>query len=135
MIAHFSSLFSHKNVKKRNTMKRYCLLLDLKDDPILIAEYEAYHRQVWEEIVTSIKESGITNLEIFRSGNRLVMLIEAADTFSFEKKAAMDAQNEKVQAWETLMWKYQQALPLAKEGEKWMLASSIYHFFNDKADE
>ncbi len=116
-------------------MKRYCLLLDLKDDPILIAEYEAYHRQVWEEIVTSIKESGITNLEIFRSGNRLVMLIEAADTFSFEKKAAMDAQNEKVQAWETLMWKYQQALPLAKEGEKWMLASSIYHFFNDKADE
>lgn len=135
MIANFSSLFSHKNRKKRNIMKRYCLLLDLKDDPILIAEYEAHHRQVWEEIVTSIKESGITNLEIFRSGNRLVMLIEAAETFSFEKKAAMDAQNEKVQAWETLMWKYQQALPLAKEGEKWMLASSIYHFFNDKADE
>lgn len=116
-------------------MKRYCLLLDLKDDPALIAAYEAHHQQVWEEIVTSIKDSGIQGLEIYRLGNRLVMLIEADDSFSFERKAAMDAQNAKVQAWETLMWEYQQALPLAKEGEKWMLANSIYHFFNEKTDE
>jgi L-rhamnose mutarotase len=30
----------------------------------------------------------------------------------------MDAGSEKVQEWETLMWKYQQAVPGAKPGEK-----------------
>ena len=32
-------------------MRHYCLALDLKDDKILIAEYENYHRNVWPEIL------------------------------------------------------------------------------------
>ena len=44
----------------------------------------------------------------------------------FEKKAAMDAANPKVQEWENLMWKYQQALPSAKQGEKWILMNKIF---------
>ena len=49
--------------------KRYCLALDLKDDPDLIREYERYHApdQVWPEILDSIKESGINNMEIYRT--------------------------------------------------------------------
>ncbi|WP_415859576.1 L-rhamnose mutarotase [Aureibaculum sp. 2210JD6-5] len=37
--------------------KRYCLSLDLKDDPKLIAEYKEYHAEgnVWPEVVKSIK--------------------------------------------------------------------------------
>jgi fucose permease len=46
-------------------MKRYCLALDLKGDPALIAEYEAHHRKVWPEILASIKESGIEHMESF----------------------------------------------------------------------
>ena len=107
-------------------MQKYCLALDLKDDPKLIAEYEAYHKKIWPEIETSIKESGITNLEIYRIGNRLFMILETTDTFSFEKKGEMDATNPKVQEWETLMWHYQQALPQAKMGEKWLLMDKIF---------
>lgn len=107
-------------------MKRFCLALDLKDDPKLIAEYEAYHQRVWSEILKSIRDSGIQKMEIFRTGNRLVMLMEAEDSFSFEKKSAADAGNSKVQEWERLMWNYQQALPHAKHGEKWMLMEKIF---------
>jgi L-rhamnose mutarotase len=107
-------------------MKKYCLALDLKDDPQLIAEYKAYHQQVWPEIIKSIKDSGITVLDIYSVGNRMFMIIEAEDDFSFEKKAAMDTANPKVQEWEELMWKFQQALPLAKPGEKWMLMEKIF---------
>lgn len=107
-------------------MKRYCLALDLKDDAALMAEYEAYHKNVWPEILASITGSGIEQMEIYRTGNRLFMIMEVNDTFSFEAKAAADASNEKVQEWETLMWKYQQALPLAKPGEKWMLMEKIF---------
>ena len=107
-------------------MKKYCLALDLKDDPKLIAEYENYHKNVWPEIIKSIRDSGIEVLDIYRTGNRMFMIIEANDEFSFEKKGEMDAVNSKVQEWETLMWKFQQSLPWAKKGEKWILMKKIF---------
>ncbi len=107
-------------------MKRYCLALDLKNDEKLIAEYEAYHNAVWPEIEKSIRDAGIAKMEIYRIENRLFMIMETEDDFSFERKAAMDRGNEKVQQWETLMWTYQQALPTAKPGEKWMLMNKIF---------
>lgn len=65
-------------------------------------------------------------MEIYRVGNRMFMIMETDDNFSFEKKSKMDAANAKVQEWEVLMWDYQQALPLAKPGEKWMLMERVF---------
>lgn len=107
-------------------MKRYCLALDLKNDEALIREYERYHQNVWPEILESIKASGISHMEIHRTGNRLFMIMETEEGFSFEQKAKADAENKKVQQWEELMWKYQQALPGSKAGEKWVLMEKIF---------
>jgi len=107
-------------------MKRYCFALDLVNDETLIAKYEEYHAAVWPEILKSITDSGIEVLDIYRAGNRLFMIMEVNDTFSFEQKNAADLANLKVQEWETLMWKYQQALPFAKPGEKWILMDKIF---------
>ena len=107
-------------------MQRHCLALDLKADEGLIAEYERYHEKIWPEIAESIRASGIVALEIYRVGARLFMVLEAGDGFSFEQKAALDAANPSVQAWEDLMWRYQQALPMAKPGEKWVLMQKIF---------
>lgn len=107
-------------------MKRYALALDLKDNEQLIKEYEAYHKKIWKEIHESIVDSGIKNMQIYRTGNRLFMIMEVNDNFSFEKKSQADATNEKVQEWEKLMWKFQQPLPWAKEGEKWILMEEIF---------
>jgi L-rhamnose mutarotase len=106
--------------------KRFCLAVDLKDDKQLIGEYEAYHRKIWPEIEKSIKDAGILQMEIYRTGNRLFMIMEVNSTFSFEEKSAADAANAKVQEWEELMWKYQQALPGSKPGEKWILMDKIF---------
>lgn len=107
-------------------MKRYCLALDLKDDEASIREYELYHQNVWPEILESIKASGIRHMEIYRTGNRLFMIMETEEGFSFEQKAKADEENKKVQQWEELMWKYQQALPGSKAGEKWVLMEKIF---------
>jgi L-rhamnose mutarotase len=109
-------------------MKRYCLLLDLKDDPALIAEYEHWHKpeNAWPGVKKSILDAGILNMEIYRFANRLFMVMEVDDDFDFERKAAMDAANPKVQEWEALMWKFQQPLPSAKPGEKWILMDKIF---------
>jgi L-rhamnose mutarotase len=107
-------------------MRRYCLTLDLKDDPQLIAEYEKHHRKIWPEITASIRESGIEDMEIYLLGTRMFMIMEVSESFSFEKKAAADRENPKVQEWERLMWKFQQALPKAKAGEKWLRMERIF---------
>ena len=107
-------------------MNRYCFALDLKDDPTLIKEYERYHENVWPEIIANIKASGILMMEIYRTGNRLFMIMETVDAFSFEEKAKLDAASPKEKEWQDLMWNYQQALPLAKPGEKWMMMKKIF---------
>jgi L-rhamnose mutarotase len=106
--------------------QRYCLALDLKDDPSLIAEYRKHHERIWPEITASIKGSGIEDLEIYLFGNRLFMIIEANQTFSFGAKAEADLRNAKVQEWEQLMWRFQQALPGSQPGEKWLLMERIF---------
>jgi L-rhamnose mutarotase len=107
-------------------MKRFALTLELQDDPELIAEYEKFHENVWPAVLDSITSSGIQEMEIYRAGTKLFMLIDADDDFSFEKKSAMDLTNKKVQEWEDLMWKYQQKIAGSASDEKWVLMKKIF---------
>ena len=106
--------------------RRYCLALDLKDDPGLIAEYERFHREVWPEVTGSIRASGIQEMEIYRTGNRLFMVMEVSEGFSFQAKEEADEKDPRVAEWEALMWKFQQPLPWAREGEKWLRMERIF---------
>ena len=106
--------------------RRYCLTLDLKDDPKLIAEYKRYHQKVWPEITKSILDEGIVDMEIYLFGTRMFMVMEVNEKFSFEAKAKADRGNPKVREWEELMWGFQKPLPNAKPGEKWLLMERIF---------
>lgn len=107
---------------------RYCFACDLKNDPQLIEEYKAHHAagRAWPEIIESIKAAGIVDMQIYLTGNRMFMIMEVDDTFNAAKKAAMDAANPTVQEWEQLMWTYQQALPWAEAGVKWIPLDKIF---------
>ncbi len=104
------------------------MALDLVDDPALIAGYEQWHQQgaLLPGIPESIRSAGIIQMEIYRTGNRLFMIMETTDDFDPAKKAAADASNPVVQEWEQLMWKFQQPLPWAAPGEKWVLMKQIF---------
>jgi L-rhamnose mutarotase len=106
--------------------RRFCFTLDLKDDPALIAEYKKHHEKIWPEITESIRSSGIEDLEIYLLGTRMFMIMQVNESFSFEKKAKADTENATVQEWEKLMWKFQQTLPQAQPGEKWLRMERIF---------
>ena len=108
--------------------KLYCYACDLKNDSKLIEDYKKQHKaeNAWPEITQSIKDAGIIDVQIYLTGNRLFMIMEVDKTFSPERKARMDAENPKVQEWENLMWDFQQALPWAKDGEKWVAMERIF---------
>jgi L-rhamnose mutarotase len=100
--------------------------LDLFDDTDLITAYEDWHQKVWPEIIESIRSAGIEHMQIYRVSNRLFMVMDVNDQFSFDAKEKSDRENEKVQEWENMMWKYQKPLPFAKPGEKWVLMKEIF---------
>jgi L-rhamnose mutarotase len=107
-------------------LRRFCLTLDLKDDPELIAEYKRHHEKIWPEITESIKDAGIVDMEIYLRGTRMFMIMEVNEEFSFEEKSRADQLNPKVQEWEQLMWKFQKSLSQAQPGEKWLLLDRIF---------
>ena len=109
-------------------MPRLYYALDLRDEAAAIAEYENWHRPgaVWPEIVVSIRAAGIEDMEIFRTGNRLVMVMQVPDGYDAAGKQVADATNPRVQEWERLMDGYQQRLPWAKPGEKWVAMRAIF---------
>ncbi len=106
--------------------RRFCLTLDLKDDPKLIAEYKRYHEKIWPEISRSIKDAGIEDMEIYLLGTRMFMIMEVNESFSFEAKNKADRLNPKVEEWESLMSTFQKSLPQAKSGEKWVLMERVF---------
>ncbi|MFC3653495.1 L-rhamnose mutarotase [Dyella humi] len=109
-------------------MQRYYYALDLKDDAAAIAEYERWHRPgvIWPEIVASIRASGIEDMEIFRTGNRLVMVVQMADDHVPSAKRETEGADAKTKEWEQLMDRYQQRLPWAEAGQKWVPMGRIF---------
>ena len=108
--------------------QRHVLALDLNDDPRLIEQYRAWHRPGGPPpaITESLRATGITEMEIFLIGNRLVMILQAGDEFSFGTLAELNTSNADVQAWEALMGTFQKSLPSAAPGEKWVRMDRIF---------
>ena len=109
-------------------VNRHYLALDLINAPNLINAYKEFHRKgnVWTSVLKSISDAGVLDMEIYLTGNRLFMIMEVDDQFSFSAKAESDATNSAVQSWESLMMKYQQQLDWAKAGEKWIPMERIF---------
>lgn len=105
--------------------RRHCFALDLVDDAALIADYEARHAPgaVWPVVLDHLRAQGIETMEIWRTGDRMVMIADVAHDYP----RAIDAPPE-IAEWEALMWRYQRALPQAAPGEKWVAMQRIFVF-------
>src|SRR5260370_9000162 len=90
---------------------RYCLTLDLRDDPAVIAQYDRYHEAVWPEVLDALRASGIIDMTIWRRETRLVMLIETEPDFSFDKLVAGADVQPRVTVWNALMPNFQRPFP------------------------
>ena len=107
-------------------MKRYCQTLELADNPELIEQYLEAHRHVWPEVIEGQREVGILDMQIYRRGRRLFMIMDTVDGFDFvkdnERLAAMPVQ----QKWEAYVARFQGADPDAPSTEKWQLMERIF---------
>lgn len=114
--------------RSASRLRRFCFALDLNDNPELIERYKWWHRPGGppEAVTRSLHAADIRELEIWLCGSRLFMLLEAGPNYDPAAKAARDAQDPDVVAWEQLMWEFQKPLPAAPPGAKWLAAERIY---------
>lgn len=108
--------------------RRYCQYLELHDDAALIEEYCYWHtpEHRWPEIPEGIKAVGILDMEIFRLGNRLVMIVETPLDFDWDTAFGRLATLERQSEWEEHMAKFQRVLPGQSSAEKWQLMERIF---------
>jgi len=92
--------------------------INLENFPSLIEKYKQHHKEVWPEVLYSIRRSGIRRSKIFLLGTRLFLLVEAKDNFQGDQ-----LQNyticERETEWDLLMRTYQIPEPEAKPGVWW----------------
>jgi len=106
---------------------RYALALDLVENAERIAEYEKAHEKIWPEVHQHLRAHGVLEMEIYRLGTRLFMIMEVdPDRYSAEDMASASKTNPQIVRWETLMWNYQVPTPWTPVGEKWVAMARIF---------
>jgi len=106
---------------------RYALALDLVDDAQRIADYEKAHEKIWPEVREHLRKHGVLEMEIYRLGTRLFMVMEVDDAvYDATAMAQAAIHNPAVARWEALMWTYQAPTPWTPAGDKWVAMPRIF---------
>lgn len=114
-------------------MTRYVLTINVKDDPAAIQTYRDCHRQVWPEVLDSLRRVGVEGMDIHMLGRRLVMILDLSDGLDFRRVfAAHSSSSPRVAEWEHLMKSLQEPSPDATEGEWWAVMEPVFRLDSDE---
>lgn len=109
-------------------MKRYCQTLTLVDNEEMIRKYVEVHAHVWSEIFQGQREVGILDMEIYRHGRLLFMIMDTIDDFDFERDMARLATLPRQAEWEAYVAQFQGCDVNARSNEKWQLMDKIFDY-------
>lgn len=107
-------------------MKRYCQTLTLVDDEEMIQKYVETHAHVWPEVIEGQREVGILDMQIYRKGRNLFMIMDTVDDFDFERDMARLATLPRQAEWEAYVSQFQGCKADARSDEKWQLMEKIF---------
>ena len=107
-------------------MKRYCQTLTLVDDSELREKYIEAHAHVWPEIIAGQREVGILDMQIYRHGRQLFMIMDTVDDFDFDRDMARLATLPRQAEWEAYVSQFQGCAAGASSAEKWQMMERIF---------
>lgn len=112
-------------------VKRYCQMMDLRDDPELIRRYREAHDSVhaWPEILEGIRSVGILEMEIYIRDNHLVMIVETPLDFNWDEAMARLATLPRQQEWEDYVALFQQCRQGETSDQKWKSAERMFYLY------
>lgn len=122
----------YKQKKFQGETKRFVQILELRDDPDMIAQYRKWHSQEyqWKEIREGIREVGILEMEIYILGTKLVMIVDAPIDFDWDEAMARLATLPRQAEWEAFVAKFQGCSAEARSDEKWQMMERMFYLYD-----
>ena len=121
------------NVKRFDgPTKRYVRTMELRGDtPEFFREYERRHAEgnVWPEVLEAFRQVRTLEMEIYRCGKQLVMIVEAPEDFDWDTAMGRLATLPRQAEWEAYMSEVQQASAEATSSEKWRPMARIFNLY------
>ena len=113
-------------------VKRYCQMLELKNEPELIARYRRAHskEESWKEIRDGIRQVGILEMEIYIKDNRLMMIVETPLDFNWDEAMSSLASLPRQAEWEAFVAQFQQCDASATSDEKWQMMERMFYLYD-----
>ncbi len=105
-------------------MRRYGMVIGL--EPEKFEEYRMYHRNVWPEVLETIRRCNIRNYSIFYKDGLLFSYFEYVGE-DFAADMAKMAADPKTQEWWSIMKPMQRPLPTRRPGEWWAEMEEVFH--------
>jgi len=96
------------------------------NDEEMIRKYVEAHSHVWPEIIEGQRQVGILDMQIYRGGRQLFMIMDTEDSFDFAKDMAKLATLPRQAEWEAYVAQFQGAKADARSDEKWQLMERIF---------
>lgn len=112
-------------------VKRYVQTMELKDDDDLIKRYKQAHSKefFWKEINEGIRAVGILEMEIYITGNRLVMIVDAPLCFDWSSAMERLATLPRQEEWEHYVAMFQQCAADATSDQKWQMMERMFYLY------
>ncbi len=112
--------------------KRYVQILELRDDPDMIARYRQLHSEAsaWKEVMQGIRQVGILEMELYILGTRVVMIVDAPVDFNWQEAMDRLATLPRQAEWEATVAKMQGCDEHARSDEKWQMMERMFHLYS-----
>lgn len=92
----------------------------------MISKYIEVHKNVWPEIIEGQRAVGILDMQIYRKGCTLFMIMDTVDDFDFDRDMARLATLPRQAEWEAYVAQFQGCSADARSDEKWQLMERIF---------
>jgi L-rhamnose mutarotase len=103
-------------------MPRVGFRLRIKADAV--EGYERDHKQVWPELLSKLKEVGISDYSIFRRGQDLILVMRVVDFEAAWQALDKDPVNLR---WQKEMAKYFEPVPDVQPGERFAMMKEVFY--------
>lgn len=103
-------------------MPRYAFKLRIK--PEAIEDYEREHQHVWPELLSKLKDVGISEYSIFRRGQELVLSLRVDDFDKAWDELDRDPVNQR---WQVFMSRFFEPVPDKQEDERFAMMKEVFY--------
>lgn len=100
--------------------------MTLVDNEEMIEKYVEAHAHVWPEIIEGQCEVGIVEMQIYRHGRNLFMIMDTKDDFDFARDMARLSTLPRQAEWEAYVSQFQGCAADASSKDKWQMMERIF---------